>query len=219
MMRHAERTDQRSFWRRARVARLPVLALGILMVVSACGSSDESGDGTEATATTGSATTAQGGSVTTATPTTAAPATTQPAGEGDASGVSTATVSIAGETYRFQETGFITETCDTNFFGGAQVILIMVDENGEPIVVDSQTSTLSIVLIPEDVDDTPATVNLGTMDADRDWIADPESLVVEGTQVDSWSIDGNRIEGTATFASTAGEGPTQGTFEVTCAGE
>lgn len=94
----------------------------------------------------------------------------------------------------------------------------MVDDNDEPVIVDSKTLSLSIFLVPEGVDDTD-TVNLGTMDADREWIADPESLVVEGTQVDSWSVDGNRIEGTATFATNTGEGPTQGTFEATCAEE
>lgn len=218
-MPHEERTPERPLPSGSMRRRTSALLVVALLVVSACGSSDGTEDENGATTTAAPVTTAQDGAVTTAAPTTAAPATTQPAGEGDASGVSTATVSIAGETYQFQDTGFITETCDTDFFGGVQVILLLVDENGEPVTVDSQTKTLSIVLLPEGVGETPDAVNLGTMEADRDWIADPESLVVEGTQVDSWSVDGNRIEGTATFASTAGEGPTEGTFEVTCAEE
>jgi hypothetical protein len=42
------------------------------------------------------------------------------------------------------------------------------------------------------------------------------SALVEGSSVDSFAIDGNHAEGTATFISDSGEGPVSGTFEASC---
>ena len=126
-------------------------------------------------------------------------------------------MTVGDETYTCGETGFITETCNPDFFGGAQVILQLLDVGGEPLTVGDKMVFLDIALIPNDPSSTA--VNVPTPEPDREWIADSESTQVSGTSVDDWSIDGNTIRGSATFASTAGEGPVPGTFEVVCAEE
>jgi hypothetical protein len=75
---------------------------------------------------------------------------------------------------------------------------------------------LGIVLIPADTSDDPPSVEFSLSAEDVKWTANAGSSQVEGSSVDDWSIDGNRIEGTATFVSSAGDGPTPGTFEATC---
>ena len=201
---------------RRRRAAATIVVLLLASTLSACGGSDtesETDAGPETTATESQATVPP--ETTAPEPaTTTEPTEQQPASE---AGVSTATVTIAGETYTFGSTGFMIEDCNPNFFGGVQVILQMVDENGQGMVIEDQIRPVSITLIPDDPDSTA--VNVPTTDPDREWVADSSSLNVQGSQVDDWSVDGNRIEGTATFVSTAGEGPEQGTFDVTCAEE
>jgi hypothetical protein len=147
-----------------------------------------------------------------------APAESEGGGDpGPASDVSVASVTIGGETYEFQSTGFPAERCDPAFFGGAHVVLVMADENGEVLYVNDSSSGVTIALIPEEVDDTqvPA-VSVSLAENDTDWYADPGRFGAEESSVDSWSIDGNHIQGTATFYSSTGEGPVQGSFEATC---
>lgn len=200
---------------RGRRAMPAIAALLLATTLSGCGGSDAEAEA----ASEPSATTAANESQTT-TPTEAnepEAATTTEAIEEEpapAAGVSTATVNIAGETYTFGATGFIIEQCNPDFFGGAQVVLQMVDENGEGMVIDGQIRPVNIALIPNDPGSTA--VSVPTTDPDREWIAEVDSMIVEGSQVDDWSIDANRVQGTATFVSTAGEGPEQGTFEAIC---
>jgi hypothetical protein len=189
-------------------------------VLAGCGGTDTSGDVTEDTTDVAAPTTAPAAATTAVptepaeTPTTAPPAQEEPAATVD---VSTATVTVGDETYDFGATGFITERCNPSFFGGAQVILQLLDVTEEPLTVGGQMVFLDIALIPNDPSSTA--VNVPTPEPDREWIADSESVQVSGTSVDDWSIDGNIIRGSATFASTAGEGPVPGTFEILCAEE
>ena len=200
--------------------RAIAVTLLVVGVLAGCGGTDTSEDVTEdtgdvaATTTAPAAVTTAGATEPTDTPTTAPPAQEEPAASVD---VSTATVTVGDETYTFGATGFITERCNPSFFGGAQVILQLLDVTEEPLTVGDQMVFLDIALIPNDPSSTA--VNVPTPEPDREWIADSDSLQVSGTSVDDWSIEGNAIRGSATFASTAGEGPVPGTFEVVCAEE
>ena len=204
------------------VGRLPrhgaraIIMVTLAVVLAGCGGSETTDTGAAAPTTTTSTEV-----VTTAaepereqTTTTAAPAAEEPTESVEAS---TATVTVGDESYTFGATGFITERCNPDFFGGAQVILQLLDVGGEPLTVGEQMVFLDLALIPNDPSSTA--VNVPTPEPDREWIADSESLQVDGTSVDDWSIDGPAIVGSATFASTAGEGPVPGTFEVVCAEE
>lgn len=200
--------------------RSPAVLAVLGLVLIGCGGSDDAGEDPSASPTT----TTPSVVATTAAPadsepepdptTTTAAAPAEPSASVD---VSEATVVVGDETYSFGSTGFITERCNPNFFGGAQVILQLLDVGGEPLTVGDQMVFLDVALIPDDASST--TIGVPTPEPDREWIADSESLQVSGTSVDEWSIEGNRITGTATFASTAGEGPVPGTFEIVCADE
>jgi hypothetical protein len=130
-------------------------------------------------------------------------------------------VTIGDQTYEFGPTGFIAERCDTNFFGGFWVLFAGV----------------TIVLPGEDwaaqgIDDPPM-VEVKLDELDEEWVANAESppfgMVAGESQVDSFTIEGNRAFGTATFGETnaayaaaGGTGdppvPVTGTFEAVCAG-
>ena len=200
--------------RRPRAATIAATLLAVAL--AGCGGTDTSDDVTEdpgvAVTTTAPATATTAAANEPVDPTTTAP----PAQEGPETSVdvSTGTVTVGDETYTFGATGFITETCNPDFFGGAQVILQLLDVTEEPLTVGGQMVFLDIALIPNDASSTA--VNVPTPEPDREWIADSESMQVSGTSVDDWSIDGTVIRGSATFASTAGEGPVPGTFEVIC---
>ena len=151
------------------------------------------------------------------------------------SGLGEATVTINGETYFFGETGFPALRCDPDLFGVFFVFLQMVDADGNEILGGG---SVDMVLLqpgtdPEELDQrNEARVNIEALD--QEWIADEEDITEReleaGTsQVDSYTIDGNRVTGTATFYeensywASIGDpsnevAVTQGTFEVTCAG-
>lgn len=151
------------------------------------------------------------------------------------SGIGEATLTINGETYFFGETSFPALRCDPNMFGVFFVVLPMVDEQGNAV---PSGGGLELVLLQEGTDpeelDQRNEVRLDLDSLDQEWIADEEDIAERdlepGTsQVDSYTIDGNRASGTATFyeensywasvGDPANEVATaQGTFEVTCAG-
>lgn len=199
-----------------------VIAIMLLTItLSGCGGSDSSGDATEETEDVLAPTTAPAPATTAGATEQAETTTTAPSAQEEAPpasvDVSTATVTVGDETYTFGATGFITERCNPDFFGGAQIILQLLDIGGEPLTVGEQMVFLELALIPNDPSSTA--VKVPTPEPDREWIADSGSPLVSDTSVDDWSIDGNTVRGSATFASTAGEGPIPGSFEVICAEE
>ena len=193
------------------------IAVVIAMVAAACGGSDdgaETSDPTDTRVLETSGATTSGDAAPTTTPApadTAAP--TEPAG-GDES---YAIVTIGDETYEFAPTGFLTERCDPDFFGGywvlftTGIVLLLEGERWEEQGVD-QTPNLQIT--PE-----------GT---DLEYIADPETTlpgVQPGqSQIDSFQFADGSASGTATFveANAVYAGtvePVTGTFETYCAPE
>jgi hypothetical protein len=148
---------------------------------------------------------------------TTAPAETAVETDGDVVGESSATVTIGDQTWEFAPTGFLTERCDTDFFGGYWVLFT----TGVGILLPGPNWEA------QGVDQTPnITVNLE--DENLEWVADPDTGLpgVEAgqSQIDSFEIDGNRASGTATFveANAAYAGtvePVTGTFEAVCAPE
>lgn len=195
-------------------------AMAFVMIITACGGSD--GD-TAAANEEPAAPTTTTGQVESAAPTipddpgTTAQAETAVEEDAAVAEESFATVTIRDQTWEFEPTGFLTERCDTDFFGGYWVLF----------------TTGVGILLPgpnwdeQGVDQTPnITVNLE--DEGLEWVADPDSNLpgVEAgqSQIDSFEIDGNRASGTATFveANAAYAGtvePVTGTFEASCAPE
>jgi hypothetical protein len=189
------------------------------MIITACGGGGEdtavADQEPEAVTTTGQ--------VESATPTipddagTTAPAETVVEEDDGVAEESFATVTIGDQTWDFSPTGFLTERCDTDFFGGYWVLFT----TGVGILLPGPNWEA------QGVDQTPnITVNLE--DEDLEWVADPDTGlpgVEEGqSQIDSFEIDGNRASGTATFveANAAYAGsvePVTGTFEAVCAPE
>jgi len=207
-----------------------ILLLAAALVFAACGGSDGTGD---AQATTSPASDDNETEATTASasdetdPTTATPTTGDAGGETDAPApdASVGTLTVAGETYLFADTGFPGLQCMPSAFGVAFLSgLQFVDENGEGL-----DGSLAVNIPFKGEEETagilPAvTGNVG----DLEWIADPEhadlnSIPQGSSQVDSYEINGNTITGAATFyeenSSFGGSDliVEQGTFEVTCA--
>jgi hypothetical protein len=192
-------------------------ALGCLLLLAACGGGeDDPGDGTPAT-------TAASQPSTTAAPTTAAAGTEAPAattaapadpggGGGDANQV---VVTIDGVPYEFDVEMSIVGRCDPDFFGAFWVIAG---------AADGSSSSLEMFLVPEGNSnhDETSRLSVNLKDAEgRDWNADEDGGqgVTAGTsQIDSFSIDGNSVTGTASFVDIyAGDDATaQGTFTATC---
>ncbi len=145
----------------------------------------------------------------------------------------TATVTLEGETIRFGETSFPALRCDPDLFGVFWVILGEVDEQGEEvpngggfslIVLGEGTDSASVGQVPMAQLTLPA--------RDQIWIADPEEIELSNlepgtSQIDEYTIDGNRVTGSATFfdretwfAYSAANAEdflvAEATFEVTC---
>lgn len=199
------------------------IAVVIAMVTTACGGGSDSGAETsdptdtrvfETTGTNSSTSNTSGDAGPATTP---APADTVAPTESAGGDRSYAIVTIGDETYEFEPTGFMTERCDPDFFGGywvlftTGVVLLLEGERWEEQGVD-QTPNLQIT--PE-----------GT---DLEYIADPETTlpgVQPGqSQIDSFEFEGGSASGTATFVEAnavyAGTvAPVTGTFETFCAPE
>lgn len=210
-----------------------------MLIAAGCGGDSgdagDSGGGEEAAPTTTSAPSDDGGSADAGTtPTTAASQgdgeTSDGGGSGAASGIGTASVTLNGETYLFGETSFPALRCDPDMFGIFWVLLMRVDEAGNEI---PSGGSLDLELVQEgaQVDETN-TAELKITDLDQEWVANPDDIELLGldpgtSQIDSFTIDGNTVSGTATFyesnsyyaavGGTADEvAVAQGTFEATC---
>ena len=137
-------------------------------------------------------------------------------------GPSTATVTIDGATYEFTTEGALVAQCLPDLFGVMSVQL--------PLEGDSSAG-LSLIALHDGTD--PAVV--GQSNAvevslpDANWVADPEDVRIAGnpdyeglSQVDSVTVSGSTVTGTATFVNTDNfdeiESAT-GTFEATCGEE
>jgi hypothetical protein len=218
----------------------------LLLAVSACGGSDEAASQDDASSGGGSTTTiaatpAAGGGDQAGDDSSSGGTPSDDGASGDdqgaaaVSGIGRGSVTINGETYYFGETSFPALQCNPNLFGVFFVVLQMVDEQGNEI---PGGGGLQLVLLqegsdPEELDQrNEARVAIEALD--QEWIADEEdiaerSLEAGTSQVDSYTIDGSRATGTATFYeensywASVGDASnavnvTEGTFEVTCAG-
>jgi hypothetical protein len=219
------------------VRRLNVLAAAIFLVVAACGGgSDDAGtnSGSDEPDTTAAATTAamsqdDGMEETTAPPTTSGSEDSNAGVDPEASGPSTATVTLEGETYNFSTEGAVVAQCLTDLFGVFSVQLPMVDESGAPA-----NGSVSIVALHEGTDpkvvEEVNSIQIGI--GDEDWIADEANMMFDNSdllqpgmsQVDTVAIEGRTVRGTATFfrqnSVFTGEVETAtGTFEATCGEE
>jgi len=146
------------------------------------------------------------------------------ADEAPSSGVAenTAIVTIGDKTYEIDVTASAIQRCDPNFFG-AFWVLGGIGGNG-----------IDMLLPPPgdpNFEDAPY-INVGDEERDIEWVAnaDREMAGVDPgeSQVDTFTVDGLRVTGTATFvdlnesyAFQGGVGdepqPVPGTFEVLCA--
>ena len=134
----------------------------------------------------------------------------------------TAIVTIGDKTYEIDVTPSAIQRCDPNFFGafwalggmGGNGVEMLLPPPGDP-----------------NFEDAPY-IKVSDEDLDIEWIANPDQEMagVEAgeSQVDTFTVDGLRVTGTATFvdlnASFAFQGgvgdepqPVTGTFEVLCA--
>jgi hypothetical protein len=154
------------------------------------------------------------------------PAADEPAAADEAPSLgvaeNTAIVTIGDKTYEIDVTASAIQRCDPNFFGafwalggiGGNGIDMLLPPPGDP-----------------NFEDAPY-INVGDEERDIEWVAnaDREMAGVEAgeSQVDTFTVDGLRVTGTATFvdlnesyAFQGGVGdepqPVTGTFEVLCA--
>lgn len=209
----------------------------VSVVVAACGGSGDGADTGQADdVTTTQAAPSDGGGE--ETPATTAAADESEAGDAgsqdppEAAGVGTATVTIDGETHTFGDAG-IASQCRPDFFG---VFLVTLSLTGDDGTSRLEAGSLSLALLQEDADpeelDQRPEVVVSIVATDQEWIASEEKAeefeLEPGTsQVDSYTIDGNTVTGTATFfeedsyfAVAGGSADSietaTGTFEVTC---
>ncbi len=191
----------------------------LVLVMTACGGGEAAPAATEAPGTSaGAAPTTTAGSAAEPVATTIAADPDEVTEEpNDVVEESLATVTIGDETWEFRPTGFLTERCDTDFFGGYWVLMssgvgiLLPGENWEELGVD-QTPNIRVKI----------------EESGLEFIADPDTNLpgVEPgmSQIDSFVIDGARASGTATFVEeeAAFQGnaePLTGSFEVVCAPE
>jgi len=194
--------------------RLVGFTLSIALLIASCG-----GGGTEdTTAAPDAPTTTAAPGATTAAPTESTTTTTA-APEDDGSqpsgAANQATVTIDGQDYQFDVDMSVVGRCDPDFFGAFWVIAS---------AADGSSASLEMFLVPEgnaNHDETSRiSVNLKEAE-ERDWNADADGGqgVTAGTsQVDSFSIDGNTVTGTASFVDiyTGDDATAQGTFTAIC---
>ena len=210
------------------MVKLLLVTGALLLPLAACGGSDDSSVESAGEVTTQtqappdeSGTVAESGSDATSPPS----EVEDGSGDSGGSGPSTATATIAGETYDFSTEGAVVAQCQTDMFGVFSVQLPMVDGDGNINIIALREGT-----DPAVVDQVNAVmVSVG----DEDWIADESSGLFETSdalqpgmsQVDSVEIDGSTVRGTATFVrqfSVIGGGEPEtmtGTFEATCGEE
>lgn len=173
------------------------------MVFAACGSSEPDSTAVAAGDITTTAVPATGPSE----GNTAATESTERDGDDGTAGSesSSGTVVINGETKEFQD--FSLAICDTDYLGTGVFNVNLINSDGS-------RETMTLALYPDG--DPGQLSTLALLSTEASWVA--SATVVEGSSVDSFRVDGNRAEGTATLIADSGEGPVSATFEVTCAG-
>lgn len=128
-----------------------------------------------------------------------------------------AIVTVGDKTYEFDADVAIVGRCEPNFFGAFWVNGTGADDPG---------TGLNMLIIPEEAvnheETSTITVNL-TDSEGRKWRADEdggEGANAGESRVTSFTIDGNKVSGTASFVDTYGtDGATaEGTFTATCPG-
>lgn len=144
--------------------------------------------------------------------------------DSEATGPSTATVTLGDETYEFSSEGALVAQCLTDLFGIFSVQLPLADggDGGIGIVALHEGTDPDVV---EEHNSVQITIG------DVDWVADPEDLRIAGnaevegkSQVDSVEVDGSTVRGTASFVGSSGgfgadSEMVTGTFEATCGEE
>ncbi len=205
--------------------RLSTVLMAALLALAACGGDSGSGDTQDETTVESSTAQTSGTDDTESAPATSATVGSVDATDGPTPDASVGTLTVAGETYTFADTGFPGLQCMPASFNVAFLsFLMLVDENGEAL-----QGGLTVAVPFKGSEETAGILPAvsGTV-GDLEWIADPEHADLNGipqgsSQVDSYEIDGNTITGTATFyeeTSSFGQGDLvveKGTFEVTCA--
>lgn len=210
--------------------KIAMLTLAMALTLAACGGGDEGSSDTTTTSTDNgqTGTTQPPATDQTTQPAPAATTTTAaPSDEGQSSGAdgSEGSVTIAGETYLFADTGFPGLQCMPKAFNVAFIAALrQVDENGSEL-----DGSISVGIPFPGQEETAGIVpELNVSVGDKTWIASPDhaelnSIPAGSSQVDDYEINGDTVSGTATFYdedSSFGGGDLvveQGTFELTCA--
>ncbi len=182
--------------------RVHTLSLVTLLVLAACGGgSGDEGTGEPQSGGNGDqATTTLAGGDDGQTSTTTAP---DAGGDDQGSGVdaSVGTVTVAGETYHYADTGFPGLQCMPSSFNVAFLAALrQVDESG------GELEGSLVVGIPFKGEEETAGIlpELSASAGDLEWVANEAKAELNGipagsSQVDSYEIDGDTITGTATF--------------------
>lgn len=217
--------------------RVLALIVGALLVVTACGGDSgeaDTDDGGDQSATTQAETTEapsdDAGSDETTAATEAPDTDSGEDTDSEGTGPSTATVTLGDQTYEFSTEGAIVAQCLTDLFGIFSVQLPMIDDSGA-----MADGGVAIIALREGTDpEVVGEVNAVSVDVgDEKWVADEaddlfqqSDLLEPGmSQVDSVTVDGRTVSGTATFVRQSslfggGEAETMtGTFEATCGEE
>jgi hypothetical protein len=210
-----------------------VSMLAVALVVAACGGEATSESIADADAVIPTTTTTTGGQEPTSTSAGSSDTAASSEAPSDVAGVGEGTATINGETRFFGDAGFPALRCEPDMFGIFFVFLQEVDESGAEVSGGSLALTLLLEGTDPEVVGQENEAHLKV--DDQDWIADPEDIAERGleagmSQVDSYTVTGNSVSGTATFyeeesyyATTGGSSDPvvtmQGSFEVTCADE
>lgn len=174
---------------------LIVLIVGV--VLAGCGSDDT--DTTSAAADDVGTTAASEPADDSATETTQSDGGEETSGSGQSRG----TVTFGGETRAYVDLG--NGVCTTDYHGTGVFHSRLISN-------DDSVETMTLALYPDgDPEELSSLVLISLEDS---WLGNGE--LMEGSAVDSFDIDGNHAEGTATLISTSGEGTVSATFEPTC---
>jgi hypothetical protein len=193
------------------MTRFPVLLTSLALMLPACGEPAGDSEPFESTDATTAPSEKSGEDETpTDTSTTQVETTETPTAtdtRGSVAGETMATLTLDGTTYEFRE--FENGSCNPDLFGGFSAILGRIGPDGERLTDETHGvgQGMSVQIGPGMADDGGDTGSVGAL-LDIAWNAD---------DIDTFTIEGNRATGTATFMSETGEGPVPGVFEVICA--
>jgi hypothetical protein len=202
------------------------------LALSACGGGDDDSATADPPAATDAANADGGAGQSTDAPDNGGGATTAPSDDGDVAtdvpppgglAGNTAVVTIGDLRYEFDVTPSAVYRCDPDFFGAFWALGKDADNNGIELMIPPEGDP--------NFEDAPY-LKVKDQTLDTTWVATPDQEI-EGvepgdSQIDSSSIDGGHLSGTATFADqdayfafqyANGEQPhpVTGTFEVLCA--